>query len=196
MEDQGRTLLACIYIYHPCPREQNLAYLARFEFTFAEPGREKQTQIHELLNLFYSMLQLPQVTPISGPLTCPLTDPTPITETNDSGLGPSKYFDQPIESNRIKINRSFFHSGNKPNQIKMPMVTRTFSLTNFAIATSALAFQVFVLYPWHKELDEGFAEMRREHASILRNGQREMEKELSGIRKELQALREAGQGKK
>lgn len=105
MEDQGRTLLACIYIHHPCPREQNLAYLARFEFTFAEPGREKQTQIHELLNLFYSMLQLPQVTPISGPLTRPLTDLTPITETNDSGLGPSKYFDQPtnrIESNQIQ----------------------------------------------------------------------------------------------
>ena len=76
------------------------------------------------------------------------------------------------------------------------MITRTSSLTNFVIASSALGFQVLVLYPWHKELDEGFAEMRREHASILRNGQREMEKELSGIRKELQALREAGQGKK
>ena len=78
----------------------------------------------------------------------------------------------------------------------MPMVTRTFSLTNFAIATSALGFQVFVLYPWHKELDEGFAEMRREHARILREGQREMERELGGIRAELVALREAGQGKK
>jgi hypothetical protein len=78
----------------------------------------------------------------------------------------------------------------------MPMVTRTFSLTNFAIATSALAFQVFVLYPWHKELDEGFAKMRREHAQILREGQRETAKELSGIRKELQLLREASQGKK
>jgi hypothetical protein len=78
----------------------------------------------------------------------------------------------------------------------MPMVTRTFSLTNFAIATSALGFQVFVLYPWHKELDEGFAEMRREHAQILREGQREMQRELSGIRKELQLLREAGRAKK
>jgi hypothetical protein len=76
------------------------------------------------------------------------------------------------------------------------MVTRTFSLTNFAIATSALAFQVFVLYPWHKELDEGFAEMRREHAQILREGQMEMGRELTGIRKELQLLREAGERRK
>jgi hypothetical protein len=70
------------------------------------------------------------------------------------------------------------------------MVTRTFSLTNFVIASSALCFQVFVLYPWHKELDEGFAEMRREHAQILREGRKEMERELSGIRRELQLLRE------
>jgi len=73
----------------------------------------------------------------------------------------------------------------------MPMVTRTFSLTNFVIASSALCFQVFVLYPWHKELDEGFAEMRREHARILREGQKEVERELGGIRRELALLREA-----
>jgi hypothetical protein len=88
------------------------------------------------------------------------------------------------------------HRSGKGGTFKMPMVTRTFSLTNFVIASSALCFQVFVLYPWHKELDEGFAEMRREHARILQNGQREMERELSGIRRELQALRETGQGKK
>jgi hypothetical protein len=51
------------------------------------------------------------------------------------------------------------------------MITRTFSLTNFVIASSALAFQVLVLYPWHKELDEGFRELQREHSKIIQQGQ-------------------------
>jgi len=72
------------------------------------------------------------------------------------------------------------------------MVTRTFSLTNFAIASSALCFQVFVLYPWHKELDEGFAEMRREQAEVLREGQCRVERELGGIRRELEGMRGRG----
>jgi hypothetical protein len=69
------------------------------------------------------------------------------------------------------------------------MITRTFSLTNFVIASSALGFQVLVLYPWHKELDEGFSELRREHSRILQQGQDQREKELSGIRRELEQLR-------
>jgi hypothetical protein len=71
----------------------------------------------------------------------------------------------------------------------MPMVTRTFSLTNFVIASSGLGFQVLVLYPWHKELDEGFRELRREHSKVLQQGQDQREKELSGIRRELEQLR-------
>lgn len=71
----------------------------------------------------------------------------------------------------------------------MPMVTRTFSLTNFVIASSALGFQVLVLYPWQKELDEGFRELRREHSRVLQQGQDQREKELSGIRRELEQLR-------
>lgn len=71
----------------------------------------------------------------------------------------------------------------------MPMITRTFSLTNFLIATSALGFQVFVLYPWHKELDEGFHELRREHIKTMQEGQLERANELRGIRQELEALR-------
>jgi hypothetical protein len=51
------------------------------------------------------------------------------------------------------------------------MITRTFSLTNFVIASSALASQVLVLYPWHKELDEGFRELQREHSKIIQQGQ-------------------------
>ena len=47
------------------------------------------------------------------------------------------------------------------------IVTRAISLTNFLVASSALGFQVFVLYPWHKELDAGFEELRKEHLKVL-----------------------------
>ncbi|UKZ78622.1 hypothetical protein TrVFT333_006368 [Trichoderma virens FT-333] len=46
-------------------------------------------------------------------------------------------------------------------------VTRAISLTNFMVATSALGFQVFVLYPWHKELDNGFEDLKKEHMKVL-----------------------------
>ena len=45
--------------------------------------------------------------------------------------------------------------------------SRAISITNFAVATSALGFQVFVLYPWHKELDEGFEALKKEHLRVL-----------------------------
>lgn len=40
-------------------------------------------------------------------------------------------------------------------------------MTNFLVASSALGFQVFVLYPWHKELDAGFEELKKEHLRVL-----------------------------
>lgn len=46
-------------------------------------------------------------------------------------------------------------------------LTRAISLTNFAVASSALGFQVFVLYPWHKELDSGFEALKKEHMKVL-----------------------------
>ncbi|KAK4184422.1 hypothetical protein QBC35DRAFT_391719 [Podospora australis] len=49
----------------------------------------------------------------------------------------------------------------------MVFITRLISITNFAVATSALGFQVFVLYPWHKELDEGFEALKKEHLRVL-----------------------------
>lgn len=49
----------------------------------------------------------------------------------------------------------------------MVVVTRAISLTNFLVASSALGFQVFVLYPWHKELDAGFEELKSEHLRVL-----------------------------
>lgn len=73
----------------------------------------------------------------------------------------------------------------------MPMVTRTFSLTNFLIATSALGFQVGVLYPWHKELDEGFTKLRKEHTRVLQEGQMQRDQDMTAIRKELELIRQA-----
>jgi len=59
------------------------------------------------------------------------------------------------------------------------LIARRFSITNFAIATSALVFQVFVLYPWHNKLDEDFKELRQENLRLMQ----EMEKgRLSDLR--------------
>jgi hypothetical protein len=47
-------------------------------------------------------------------------------------------------------------------------VTRIISLTNFCVATSALGFQVFVLYPWHHQLQHDFEELKKEHLRVLK----------------------------
>lgn len=49
----------------------------------------------------------------------------------------------------------------------MPAITKVISITNFAVASSALCFQVTVLYPWHKELDENFEKLKKEHLQVL-----------------------------
>ena len=47
------------------------------------------------------------------------------------------------------------------------IVTRAISITNFVVASSALCFQVGVLYPWHKQLDEDFEALKKEHLRVL-----------------------------
>lgn len=47
------------------------------------------------------------------------------------------------------------------------IITRAVSLTNFLVATSALGFQVCVLYPWHKQLDDDFEALKTEHRRVL-----------------------------
>ncbi|KAF4456762.1 mitochondrial phosphate carrier protein [Fusarium austroafricanum] len=47
------------------------------------------------------------------------------------------------------------------------LFARALPVTNFVIATSALSFQVGVLYPWHKQLDDGFEELKKEHLRVL-----------------------------
>lgn len=67
--------------------------------------------------------------------------------------------------------------------------TRGFSLTNFVIGTSALSFQVFVLYPWHEQLDEEFKELRKEHMRLLDETHKQHGLELRRIREQLDELK-------
>jgi hypothetical protein len=57
--------------------------------------------------------------------------------------------------------------------------TRAISLTNFLVASSALGFQVFVLYPWHVELDERFDELKKEHQKLQQVVEKSMGAKLS-----------------
>ncbi|KAM5341710.1 hypothetical protein ACJ41O_014741 [Fusarium nematophilum] len=47
------------------------------------------------------------------------------------------------------------------------IITRALSVTNFVVASSALSFQVGVLYPWHKQLDDDFEKLKKEHIRVL-----------------------------
>ncbi|RPA85144.1 hypothetical protein BJ508DRAFT_13557 [Ascobolus immersus RN42] len=80
----------------------------------------------------------------------------------------------------------------------MAVLTKLISLTNFVIASSALAFQVGVLYPWHHELDAEFQELKKEYRELMTEQRLEREKrmeELGEIRKEIEKL-SAASGKK
>jgi hypothetical protein len=69
------------------------------------------------------------------------------------------------------------------------LITRGFSFTNFAIATSALCFQVFVLYPWHHRLDDDFQALKAEHLRALHGGEKARMAELKEIREGLSILK-------
>ncbi|KAF1994114.1 hypothetical protein P154DRAFT_527270 [Amniculicola lignicola CBS 123094] len=68
------------------------------------------------------------------------------------------------------------------------LITRSFSLTNFVVASSALGFQVFVLYPWHKQLDDDFKALKVEHLRVLAEVQKVSAKERREIRDKLNEL--------
>ncbi|KAJ6104463.1 hypothetical protein N7523_010783 [Penicillium sp. IBT 18751x] len=69
------------------------------------------------------------------------------------------------------------------------IITRGFSLTNFVIASSALCFQVCVLYPWHHKLDDEFKQLKAEHIRLLQESEESRLKELRGIREHLGLLK-------
>lgn len=54
-------------------------------------------------------------------------------------------------------------------------ITRAVSITNFTVASSALGFQVFVLYPWHEQLQQDFNQLREEHLQALKSIKGEVE---------------------
>lgn len=70
------------------------------------------------------------------------------------------------------------------------IITRGFSLTNFVIGSSALAFQTLVLYPWHHQLDDDFHRMNSRTAEMLREGEVARIAELRKIQEELAELRD------
>lgn len=70
------------------------------------------------------------------------------------------------------------------------MITKTFSLTNFIIGSSALCFQIFVLYPWHEKLEEEFIQLKKEHVRLLEETRQHHRDELRGIREQLQLANE------
>ena len=45
--------------------------------------------------------------------------------------------------------------------------TKALTFTNFTIATTALCFQVFALYPWHNKIDDEFKRLKEEHKQLL-----------------------------
>ncbi|KAK1759049.1 hypothetical protein QBC47DRAFT_370989 [Echria macrotheca] len=74
----------------------------------------------------------------------------------------------------------------------MTFITRIVSVTNFVVASSALAFQVGVLYPWHKQLDQDFEKLRVEHLKVLEAAGKKSEvpshEEQKGVRSMLSGL--------
>jgi hypothetical protein len=68
-------------------------------------------------------------------------------------------------------------------------IARRFSVTNFFIATSALAFQVFVLYPWHKRLDDDFEQLKKEHLSHVQELKLARHADMSEIKEAIKSLK-------
>ena len=50
-----------------------------------------------------------------------------------------------------------------------PLARKFVPLINFLVASSALAFQVFVLYPWHHQLEREFHVIQKEQKEQLEN---------------------------
>ena len=59
------------------------------------------------------------------------------------------------------------------------LIKRGFSLTSFVIASSALGFQVFVMYPRHLRLDADFEALKKEYLQVLHDGKADHHNELA-----------------
>ncbi|KAF2395835.1 hypothetical protein EJ06DRAFT_256065 [Trichodelitschia bisporula] len=67
--------------------------------------------------------------------------------------------------------------------------TRTLTITNLLIGSTALGFQVTVLYPWHHELQADFDKMKAEHVRALHEARAASAAELRNIHQQLAELR-------
>lgn len=72
----------------------------------------------------------------------------------------------------------------------MPLFSRYLPSINFAIGTSALSFQMMILYPWHKKLDDDFEELKRDQAVKLQDYHAMKLEYLSTIEQSLADIRE------
>ncbi|KAL4787452.1 hypothetical protein BJX76DRAFT_354164 [Aspergillus varians] len=69
---------------------------------------------------------------------------------------------------RIPLFSSTLYSLSSPPTYSFTMfIARGLPLVNFAVASSALAFQIFVLEPWHNTLDDEFKALKVEHLRVL-----------------------------
>lgn len=66
-----------------------------------------------------------------------------------------------------------------------PFVRKVLPYINFVVASSALAFQYFVLYPWHKELDNDFQKMKEDQHVTLEDYHLRKIKRLEEIEKNI-----------
>jgi hypothetical protein len=83
------------------------------------------------------------------------------------------------------ITASYYYQPSFPTVPPPPatmIIARRFSITNFAIATSALGFQVFVLYPWHNKLDEDFKDLKQENLRLMEEVEKHRAADLREIK--------------
>jgi transcription termination factor NusB len=68
------------------------------------------------------------------------------------------------------------------------LIRRVIPYVNFFVASSALCFQFFVLYPWHLELDNDFRKMQEDQHVTLEEYHQKKIKRLEEIEKNILRL--------
>jgi hypothetical protein len=106
------------------------------------------------------------------------------------GIYPRKHNNLSVDiTNKLQpVQPTSFSKSLIPSGTDTMIITRGFSLTNFVIASSAFCFQVFVLYPWHHQLDDEFKQLKTEHLRLLQEGEKNRLEELRSIREQLGLL--------
>lgn len=69
-----------------------------------------------------------------------------------------------------------------------PFVRKVIPYVNFAVACSALCFQIFALYPWHQELDNEFQKLKLDQHVTLEEYHQKKIKRLEEIEKNILRL--------